>query len=601
MTRRLSVVAVAFVAALLSIRVTATGPRQTRDRGAVQAPVAAPRLESRLLAGLQWRNIGPAVLGGRTVDFAVASDNADIIYAATATGGVWKTTNRGATWDPVFEREGTASVGAVAVAPTNPNIVWVGTGEAWNARSESWGDGIYKSENGGKSWKRMGLEASQHIGRILVHPADPNIVYVAALGALWGGNEERGLFKTADGGKTWSKTLYVSPHTGVADVAMDPRDPNVLYAAAFQRERRNYSFVGGGPESALYKTTDAGGHWEKVINGLPAGEVGRIGVSVCLSAPDTVYAAIDAKGQERGIYRSEDRGASWQHRNTEISTSWGSGQIRCDPANPDRVYVLRNGEAISDDGGKTFERALAVPGVHVDLHALWIDPANSTHLILGTDGGVYMSADRGVSWDFVSQMPVAQFYTVAVDMQEPFYYVYGGTQDNNSVGGPSGTRNTDGIVNADWFVTVPGDGFHAQIDPADPTTVYTESQYGRLVRFDTRTGERRLIQPRQPEASEGPKLRWNWSSPVIISHFDHRTVYFAANRLFKTQNRGDTWKAISPDLTRQLDLYALPLMGKVWPRDAIALHAGTADYGQISTLSESPLRAGVLAVGTDDG
>jgi photosystem II stability/assembly factor-like uncharacterized protein len=551
------------------------------------------RLEPSHLSALKWRSIGPALTSGRVSDIAVVDSNPDIVYVATATGGVWKTTNRGTTWEPVFENGGTASVGDVTVAPSNPNVVWVGTGEGWPWRSVSFGDGVYKSLDGGKSWQHMGLAESRHVSRIVIHPQDANLLYVAANGALWGANEERGLFKTTDGGQTWSKVLYISKNTGVSDLAMDPRDPEVLYAAAFQRERRNWSFVAGGQEGGLFKTTDGGKTWTQLKNGLPEGEVGRIAVSVCASQPDTVYAAVQAKGKETGIYRSDDRGASWEWRSADVSA-----KVYCDPNQPERLYVLRNGNNVSEDGGKTLSFNFAARGVHVDHQALWINPANSNHLVLGNDGGLYFSQDRGHNWIFMPHLPVSQFYTVAVDLQEPFYYVYGGTQDNNSFGGPSGTRNTDGITNADWYMTVGGDGFYVQIDPTDATVVYTESQYGRLVRFDTRTGERRLIQPQPPE---GEKYRWNWSSPVAISHHDPKTIYFAANKVFKSSNRGDAWKTVSPDLTRQLDQYELPLMGKVWPKDAIQLHQGTADYGNISTFSESKLKAGLLAVGTDDG
>jgi photosystem II stability/assembly factor-like uncharacterized protein len=563
----------------------------------------AGRLSPSHLAALPWRSIGPALTSGRIADLAVVESNKDIVYVATATGGAWKTTNGGTTWEPIFENGATASLGDVTVAPTNPNLVWLGTGEPWNARSSSFGNGVYKSEDGGKSWKHMGLEETRHIGRILIHPKNPDIVYVAALGALWGSNAERGVYKTEDGGQSWSKLLYISPHTGVVDLDLDPRDPDRLYAAAFQRERRNWSFLGGGPEGGLYKTEDGGKNWVKLSNGLPEGEVGRIGISVCRSEPDTVYAVVDA-AERGGVFRSNDRGASWERRTEKVSTRWGYGQVRCDPGSPERVYVLDTRTHTSEDGGRTFHNRLAATGVHVDHHALWIDPADSNHLILGNDGGLYFSQDRGASWRFVTNLPVAQFYTVAVDLQEPYYYVYGGTQDNNSFGGPSGTRSSDGITNEDWFMTVGGDGFYVQIDPTDPTVVYTESQYGRLVRFDTRTGERRLIQPQPPRGSseaEPEKYRWNWSSPLAISLHDPKTIYFAANKVFKSANRGDTWKVISPDLTQQLDQYELPLQGKQWPRTAIALHQGTADYGNISSFSESARKAGLLAVGTDDG
>ncbi len=545
------------------------------------------------LSALQWREIGPALTSGRIADIAGVAHEPDTLYVATATGGMWKTTNRGVTWDPVFENGGTASLGSVAVAPSNPNVMWLGSGETWNWRSVSWGDGVYRSDDGGKSWTHKGLEETRHVGRIVIHPEDPDIVYVAGGGALWGSNEERGLFKTTDGGESWHKVLYVSPLTGVVDVAMDPRDPELLYAAAFQRERRVWSFLGGGPEGGVFRSTDGGDNWQRLGRGLPGGNVGKIGLSICSSRPDRVFAAVSAGPGDGGLYRSDDRGASWEMVNTISAT-----KVRCDPNDAERVYVLRDGDSVSENGGRTFVAAYKGSGVHVDQQAMWIDPTDSDHIAIGNDGGLYLTADRGENWRFVGNLPVTQFYTVAVDMQEPFYYVYGGTQDNNTLGGPSGTRYTDGIANEDWYITVGGDGFHVQIDPQDPSVVYTESQYGRLVRFDTRTGERRLIQPAHPE---GGKYRWNWSSPVVISNFDRRAIYFAANVVFKSTDRGDSWQVISPDLTKQLSHFELPLQGAVQPLDAFMLHRATSDYGNITSLQESPLQPGLLAVGTDDG
>jgi photosystem II stability/assembly factor-like uncharacterized protein len=563
--------------------------------GAPQASAAAPPPAAASVAGLRWRTIGPATTGGRTIDIAVVEKNPDVVYAATASGGVWKTTNRGHSWTPVFEHERTVSVGAIALAGSDPNIVWVGTGEANSVRSSSWGDGVYRSDDGGKTWKHLGLEGSRHIGRIVVHPTDPRIVYVAALGSLFGPNPERGLYKSTDGGTTWTKVLSASDYTGAVDVAMDPRDPNVLYAALFQRERRNWSFIGGGPESGLFRSGDAGATWQKLSNGLPKGDMGRIGIAICRSQPDRVYAAIVAP--DGGLFRSDDRGATWVRRNASVSTHWYYGQVVCDPNDPDRIYIPQTRMYRSEDGGATFATDIPGRGVHGDHHIVWVDPANSDHLILGNDGGVYMSNDRGASWEFVSQLPVAQYYAIGVDMQEPFYYVYGGLQDNSSWAGPSGTRNTDGIVNADWFVTAGGDGFYSLADPTDAGTIYAESQYGRLLRMDARTGEKRPIAPEPPR---GTTYRWNWSSPLLISPHDHQTLYFAANVVFKSSDRGESWRTISPDLTRQLDYHTLPLMGHI-RETGIALHESTADYSNISTIAESPRRAGLLAVGTDDG
>ena len=545
------------------------------------------------LAALSWRNIGPAVTGGRIVDFAVVEAEPHIIYAATATGGAWKSEDGGYTWNPVFEREDAVALGGIAVSEANPNVVWVGTGEpnARNLRGSSWGNGVYKSEDGGSTWQHMGLEFSQHIGRIVVHPADPDVVWVSALGSMWTHqperNEARGLWKTTDGGKNWTRSLWVDEGTGVVEVVLDPRNPDRLYAGAWQRERKDWRFFSTGPGSGLYRSEDGGENWTRLGNGLPESNTGRPGLSVCRSRPDRVYAILE--GNERGLYRSDDRGASWEKKSDEVSSSMYYGQVRCDPNQPDRVYVLGTPVAVSEDGGSTFRFDGAPSSVHVDHHALWISPERSEHLLLGNDGGIYQSEDGGKSWRFASNLPLTQFYNITVDLQEPFYYVYGGTQDNNSLGGPSGTRNTDGIVNADWFVTVGGDGFWLAVDPNDPKTVYTESQHGRLTRFDTETGERHLIQPQPPRGqNEEDELeyRWNWSSPVLISPHDSRTIYFGAQFLFKSPDRGDSWEVVSPDLTRELEYD---------PENLIS------PYGTIKVIAESPFRQGVLAVGTEDG
>lgn len=555
-----------------------------------------PAVDPSLVAALEWRSIGPAVTGGRVVDIAVADAAAKTIYIASASGGVWKTVNAGTTWTPVFEREGSISVGDIAVASSNPNVVWVGTGEANNQRSSSWGDGVYKSLDGGKTWMHMGLRASQHIGRIVIHPTNPDVVYVAAVGPLWGPGGERGLFLTFDGGKTWANKKSIGEHTGFTDVAMDPKDPDVLYAAAYQRERREYSFLGGGPESGIWKSTDGGESWTELTVGLPQGDMGRIGLDVCRSRPSRLYATVQAL--DGGVFRSDDYGASWTKTNDVNQTPWYYSQIRCDPNLSDRVYSVGTQLVVSDDGGVTFRRDGA-SSPHVDHHALWIDPADSDHLLLGNDGGFYLSHDQGKTWDMFNHLPITQFYAVAVDLREPFYYIYGGTQDNRSWGGPSATRSRFGIINTDWYQTQGGDGFYAAIDPTDPNIVYAESQNGGLVRYDVRTGERKSIKP-QDAPGEKP-LRWNWSAPILISPHDHSVIYFGANHLFRSSDRGDRWVKLGGDLTRQLDRDELPMMGKPWGRDAISRHEGTAAYGNISTIDESPIEQGLLYVATDDG
>jgi photosystem II stability/assembly factor-like uncharacterized protein len=575
--------------------------KTSTEKQAPKIAVNAAAYDSSMLQEFAWRPIGPAVTSGRVVDLAVAEgpDYAGrygtLLYAAAASGGVWKSVNAGTTWEPVFDKQTTASIGDIALAPSNPQIVWVGTGEANNQRSSSWGDGVYKSENGGKTWTNMGLKTSQHIGRIVVHPTNPNIVYVAAVGPLWTDGGERGLYKTVDGGKTWKAVLTISPHTGVTDVVMDPTDPSIMYAAAYQRQRKAYSFVGGGPESGIYKSTDGGDTWTKLTEGLPTGDIGRIGLDVSRSQPRTVYATLETKSPE--VYRSDDYGASWRKTGTYFQYPWYMGQIRVDPKNPDRVYELGVPIFVSEDGGATSHPI--AQSAHVDYHAMWIDPTNPDHFIVGNDGGVYITHDRGATMDFVSNLPIAQYYAIDLDNRLPFYYVYGGLQDNNSWAGPSQTRNRQGITSSDWYVTVGGDGFYSAVDPTDPNVVYAESQNGGIIRYDVKTGEQKSIQP-EPKYGE-ENLRWNWSVPILISPHDHNTVYFAAQYLFKSPYRGDSWEQLGGDLTRHLDRDKLPLMGKTWPETAVARHAGTADFGNISTIDESPIRKGLLYVGTDDG
>jgi photosystem II stability/assembly factor-like uncharacterized protein len=580
-------------------RAKAAPPAKTQPKTAFNAAM----YDSLMLSEFAWRPIGPAVTSGRVVDLAVAEGPESgvgdrlgkLMYAASASGGVWKSANAGTTWEPVFDKQGSSSIGDIALAPSNPEIVWVGTGEANNQRSSSWGDGVYKSENGGKTWTNMGLKTSQHIGRIIVHPNNPDIVFVAAVGPLWTSGGERGLFRTTDGGKKWTNVLKISPHTGVTDVIMDPTDPAIMYAASFQRQRKAYSFVGGGPESGIYKSIDGGSTWTKLTEGLPKTDIGRIGLDVSRSQPRTLYATLETKTTE--VYRSDDYGASWKKTGTYRQFPWYMAQVRVDPRNPDRIYELGVPLFVSDDGGATSHEIGT--SAHVDYHAMWIDPTDPDHFVVGNDGGVYITHDRGQTMDFVSNLPVAQYYAIEVDNRLPYYYVYGGLQDNNSWAGPSQTRNEQGITNSDWYVTVGGDGFYSAVDPTDPNVVYAESQNGGVIRYDVKTGEKKSIQPQAKFGQQN--LRWNWSAPILISPHDHNTVYMGANFLFRSPNRGDSWEQLGGDLTRHLDRDKLPLMGKTWTKDAVARHAGTADFGNISTVDESPLRRGLLYVGTDDG
>ncbi|MBM2814726.1 MAG: hypothetical protein HW421_1488 [Ignavibacteria bacterium] len=549
-------------------------------------------------AGMKLRSIGPATASGRVVDIAVNPNDKAQFYVGVACGGVWKTNNSGISFSPVFDSQKSFSIGCISIDPENTNVVWVGTGENNSQRSVSYGDGIYKSLDAGKSWKNMGLAESKHIGRIAINPKNTDIVYAAAMGLLWGPHKERGLFKTTDGGKTWNNVLFVSENTGVVDVVLDPRNPEVIYAASYQRRRHVWTLINGGPESGIFKSYDGGKSWDTLKSGLPSGYVGRIGLALSPANPNFIYAIIEASESNGGFFRSTDRGASWEKRNEYVS---GGPQyyheIICDPKNTEIVYSMDTYSKVSDDGGKTF-RNLGNKERHVDDHALWIDPCNTTHLLIGCDGGVYESYDRGATWRFFENLPITQFYRVTVDNSEPFYYVYGGTQDNNTLGGPSRTTNSCGILNQDWYYTVGGDGFETVIDPVDPNIVYSQPQYGWLVRYDKRSGEQTGIQP-QPD--KGEMLRWNWDSPVIISPFSHTRLYFAANKLFRSDDRGDSWKAISGDLTRQIDRNQLKVMDKLWDPEAVAKNASTSLYGNIISLAESQLKENLIYIGTDDG
>ena len=549
-------------------------------------------------SGLRFRSIGPAIISGRVIAFAVDPSDRAKYYVGVASGGVWKTVNSGTTWTPVFENEGSYSIGALALDPKNPSTVWVGTGEYNSQRSVSYGDGIYRSDDGGRSWRNLGLKQSEHIGRIVIDPRNSDVVYVAAQGPLWSAGGDRGLYKTADGGKTWKAVLTIGEHTGVTDVVIDPSNPDVLYAASWQRRRHVWTLIDGGPESAIYKSTDAGATWNKVRSGLPGGDLGRIGLAISPVNPSVVYATVEAANNQSGIFRSQDRGATWEKMGSRIAQPpMYYGQIACDPKEVNRIYIPDFIFLVSDDGGRTLQ-PLGERSKHVDNHAIWIDPNNTNYYLVGCDGGVYESFDRGANWHFKANLPTGQFYDVAVDNDTP-YNVYGGTQDNFSLGGPSRTRSISGIANSDWFVTVGGDGFRSQIDPQDPNTVYAESQNGGLARFDRRNGSVINIAPPQGKGEEGQ--RTNWDTPFIISPHSHTRLYFAGHQLFRSDNRGDDWKVISSDLTRKLDRDALPVMGKIWGPEAVAKHTSTALYGNASALAESPKKEGLIYVGTDDG
>ncbi len=563
------------------------------------APAAEPpAFDPRLLGALAARPIGPANMGGRVTDVAVVENSPNTMYLAAATGGVWKTADGGDTWAAVFDDQDTASVGAVAVAPSNPEIVWVGTGEANPRNSVVGGDGVYKSTDGGKTWKHMGLKDSHHVGRVLIHPKDPDVVYVAALGHLWGPNKERGLFKTADGGRTWEHALALDEDTGCADVALDPSGPDTLLAAAWRVRRGGFSGTDPatqfGDRAGLYRTTDGGKTWRRLTDGLPSRPLGRCGIDFCRKDPRVVYAVIQtdrtrpglAGGPPRegrdadtgGVFRSLDGGKTWAKLNDLCPRPFYFGQVRADPTSERRVYVLGVALHVSADGGRNFVPGAA--GVHADHHALWVNPKDPRHLVLGNDGGLYFSFDHGRNWQPVRNLALGQFYAVAADTRRP-YRVYGGLQDNGTWGGPSATRRADGVTLADWSKVSEGDGFQCAADPADPDVVYTEGQYGLLERVNVRTRQRSNIRPRPAPGS--PPYRFNWCAPLLLSPHDPKTLYYGGNHLFRSRDRGDSWAVISPDLTR----------GGPGPSP----HTGHT----LTAVAESPLKAGLLYAGSDDG
>ncbi len=589
------------------------------------AAVAWGQPTSETLRGLEFRNIGPANMSGRFVDLAVVESDPYVFYAASATGGVWKTVNNGVTFEPVFEREGTHSVGDIAVHQKNPEIVWVGTGERANRQSSSWGDGVYKSTDGGKTWTNMGLAESRHIGRIALHPDDPEIVYVAAMGHLWGDNPERGLYHSTDGGRSWEKVFYVDERTGVADVAIDPSNPEILYAAAYQRQRKAYGFHGGGPGSGLYKSTDGGDSWRELRKGLPEGDYGRIGISIYRRDPRIVYASVEQglrytasisyEERKAGLYRSEDRGESWIFMSDWNPRPMYASQPLVDPNDDQRIY-MENSFSYSTDGGKTF----TVPrqSVHSDDRFLWVDPRDSRHLIKASDGALAISYDQAETWLFVASLPVSQYYRVSVDMARPFR-VYGGLQDNGSWVGPSATYRSEGILNEDWTRLGGGDGFLNLVDPGRPDTVYVESQYLGLTRVHLPTLDTRTILPGNDRGFIANRRNWevwgtdepepllgntrpyaNWDAPLLISPHDSEVLYAGTDRLWRSTDQGYSWTSLGR-LTGDVKRYELPIMGSLPDASTPSLDDGIPYWPTLTAIAESYFQQGLLYVGTDDG
>lgn len=559
---------------------------------------APSRFYSDLFKHIKWRQIGPAAFGGRIDDVEAVKGEPHIIFIASASGGIFKSTDNGATWTAVFDEEGPSlSIGDIAIAPSDPDIVWAGTGEANNRQSSSWGNGVYKSVDGGETWIHMGLKETHHIGRIVIDPRNPDVVFVAALGKLWGPNAERGLFRTKDGGQTWEKILYANENTGAVDVAIE-NNGRVVYAALYQRRRRAWGFVGGGPDSGLYRSLDGGDTWQKLMNGLPAEPTGRIGIDLSRSHPNIVYAIIENK--EGGVYRSEDRGQSWMRMNELNPRPMYYSQIRVDPADPNKVWVLGTHIHVSIDGGRTFIEENTGEKIHVDHHALWIDPDNSNHLLLGGDGGFYMSYNGSKTWTFIDNLPIAQFYAIGIAYQEGEpYWIYGGAQDHGVYGLPSKTFSRRGITPGDVRNVAYGDAFHVVVNPENPNELYTENQAGRLIHIDLNSREEKYITPVPENPSE--TYRFGWKCPLVMSSHNPDIIYYGGNKVFKTTNKGHSWQVISPDLTRDQDWKSIPIMGMVRDENTLSRDDGVAHYGTLTSLAESPLQVGLIYAGTDDG
>ncbi len=583
---------------------------------ATASPALAQDAIETAISKLEYRELGPALMGGRISDLAVVDNKPQIFFLGTATGGLWKTENHGTSWTPLFDDQPTSSIGDVTIDQENPNLVWVGTGEPQNRQSSPWGNGAYKSTDGGNTWIHVGLEGTKHISRILIHPRNPDRVWVAAVGDLWAPNEERGVYRTSDGGSTWERVLYIDDHTGAIDLAMDPSDPNTIFAAMYQRQRTGWGFNGGGPGSGLYRSMDGGDTWTELTDGLPEGDKGRIGVDVYRGDGNLVYALVEADARapgqgfgggggprKGGLFRSQDRGTTWEKVSDTNPRPMYYSQVRIDPSNPDRIYVLGTQLSISDDGGRTFRNDGATQ-IHVDHHALWINPEDPDHLILGSDGGVAASWDAGDHWRMFDNIALGQFYAIGFDMRDP-YYVCGGLQDNDAWCGPSNTRSFHGIRNQDWYETVYGDGFFTIVDPTDSTIVYSESQNGNMNRYDLTTGEKTRMRPIPGPRADGDTTktyRFNWNSPLLLSPHDPSTVYLGANYLLRSRDRGMSWEEVGGlDLSKQIDRDSLEIMGVPGSAAQMSRNDGISTYGNLTSVEESPRVQGLIYAGTDDG
>ena len=552
-------------------------------------------------SGLKLRNVGPAFTSGRIADIAIHPEDDNVWYVAVGSGGVWKTKNAGTTWKPIFDKQPSYSTGCITIDPNNPHTIWVGTGENVGGRHVGFGDGIYKSTDDGKTWKNMGLKASEHISKIIIHPENSNVIWVAVQGPLWNKGGERGLYMSVDGGENWEKTLGDEEWTGVTDLAMDPRNPDVLYAATWQRHRTVAALMGGGPNSGIHQSVDGGKTWKKLSTGLPKGNMGKIGLAISPQKPDVIYAAIELNRTKGGVFKSTNRGASWTKMSDAVSGATGPHyyqELYACPHNFDRLYLMDVRIQVSDNGGKTFRR-LSEKDKHSDNHAIAFRMDDPDYLLIGTDAGIYESYDLAKTWRFFDNLPITQYYKVAVDDQKPFYNIFGGTQDNGSHGGPSRTDASEGIRNMHWFKTLGADGHQSATEPGNPNIIYAETQQGGLHRVDMITGEQVFI---QPQALEGEDFeRFNWDAPILVSPHDPKQLYFASQRVWKSTNRGDSWTPISDDLTKNEERITLPIMGKTWSWDAPWDVGAMSNYNTITSLAESPKQEGLIYAGTDDG
>lgn len=582
-----------FAAFCLIVAYTFTGAFAQSDPHSVLSEAAQ---------NLSLRGIGPAVMGGRISDIAVSPIDPSIWYVAAGSGNLWKTSNRGITWQAVFDDQASYSIGTVSIDPQQPNIVWVGTGENVSGRHVGWGDGVYRSRNGGRSWQHMGLSESEHIGKILVDPRNSEVVFVAAEGPLWSSGGQRGVYKTQDSGESWQQVLDIDEHTGVTDLEFDPSNPDVVYAATYQRQRHTWSLLAGGPQSGIYKSTDNGESWRQLKQGLPGGDMGKIGLAVTPANPRLVYATIEAGSKEKGFYRSLDKGESWEKRSSYISGGTGPHyyqEIEISPENSDLIYQMDVFLHVSRDGGQQFDYLGTGREKHSDNHALWIDPHNGSHLLAGTDGGLYETYDEGTTWRHFPNLPISQFYKLGLDNAEPFYNIVGGAQDLGTLIGPSRTLHAEGVRNQDWYVPLGADGYDSHFDPENSHIAYMEYQQGVLHRLDRRSEEVLNIQP-QPAPNDPPE-RWNWDSPLIISPHNAQRLYFGSQRLWRSENRGDSWTAISEDLTTNTNRYELEMIDRVWSVDALYDNGAMSKYATLTGISESPLVEGLLYTGSDDG